>query len=170
MGTSLGPLEWSGDRWTVGDYSRPYGDWLVFRADGLYQRTRTEELLIPWSRIMLGPRFTLGEKHPKSGNYGPMAMLGGLPGPWKGIGRGYLHMTLRHPYEDRVVAFNRHPRWYDMTELALFGALLAHTGHAKKVHKFGDADWVGHAIGQLLRQRPRKLREIERVMDEILQA
>ncbi|MFF9077887.1 hypothetical protein ACF1FX_35395 [Streptomyces sp. NPDC014646] len=119
VGLSLGPLERVNDRWVVGDSRRPGGTWLEFRSGGLYQHEpNSEGKLIPWQRITLVTQFTLGAKYPKY-SYSPMALLGGLPGPWKGRGPGYLHMTLRHPYENEVVRFDRHPHWYNPTELVL---------------------------------------------------
>jgi len=152
---TLGPLEQVDGRWTVGDSRRPGGAWLEFRADGLYPHARDSVgQVIPWSRIMLVTRCTLGAKYPK-GSYGLMALLGGLPGPWKGRGRGYLHMTLRHPYEDWLAPFDRHPHWYDLTDLALFEALLTQTTNAREAQKFGDADWLNRAVERLARQQPR---------------
>ncbi|KAA6224298.1 hypothetical protein CP973_09550 [Streptomyces albofaciens JCM 4342] len=155
----------------MGDCFRPGGLWLEFRADGMYQHARTpaDELLIPWSRIMLGIGFTLGGKYPHYGSVSPLGWIGGLPGPWQGVGRGYLHMTLRHPYEDWQAAFDRHPRRYTMTELALLQSLLGHVGAAKEFHRFGDGEWLGRAVGLLTRERPRTGHALSRVMGEILE-
>ncbi|MFH8405900.1 hypothetical protein ACH4FX_14145 [Streptomyces sp. NPDC018019] len=119
---------------------------------------------------MLGLGFTLGGKYPHRSNVSILGMLGGLPGPWKGIGRGYLHMTLRHPYEDWQAVFDRHPRRYTLTELTLFQALLGHVGAAKEFHRFGDAEWLGRAVDRLTRQRPRTTRALRQVMTELLEA
>ncbi|MFF8649326.1 hypothetical protein ACF06D_13960 [Streptomyces griseoluteus] len=165
-GESLGPLERVDGRWTVGDFRRPGGAWLRFGADGLHSYAQDSEgQMIPWSRIMLVPRFTLGAKYPK-GSYGVRALLGGLPGPWRGRGRGYLHMTLRHPYEDWVAPFDRHPHWYHPTELVLFGELLTQTANAGEANRFGDADWLGRAVELLARQRPRTAHEIHEAVAE----
>ncbi|MEU0968600.1 hypothetical protein ABZ357_25420 [Streptomyces sp. NPDC005917] len=167
---SLGPLERVDSRWAVGDYRRAGGTWLEFRTDGLYQHApHSEGQLIPWPRIVTVTRFTLGAKYPK-GSYGVLALLGGLPGPWKGRGRGYLHMTLRHPYEDWVAPFDRHPHWYNLTELVLFEALLTQTADAGEAHRFGDADWLGRAVDQLARQRARTARGIRQAVTEARQA
>ncbi|WP_053699262.1 hypothetical protein [Streptomyces sp. NRRL F-5755] len=168
---SLGPLACVDGHWVVGDCFRPGGLWLEFRPDGIYQHARTpsDELLIPWPRIMLGIGFSLGGKHPHHGSVSPMGTIGGLPGPWQGVGRGYLHMTLRHPYEDWLAPFNRHPHRYPMTELALFEALLGRTGAAKELHRLGDAEWLNRAVGLLKRQRPRTGRAVRQVMGEILE-
>ncbi|MFF9322854.1 hypothetical protein ACF1BP_36315 [Streptomyces sp. NPDC014735] len=170
VGLSLGPLERVNDRWVVGDSRRPGGTWLEFRSGGLYQHEpNSEGKLIPWQRITLVTQFTLGAKYPKY-SYSPMALLGGLPGPWKGRGPGYLHMTLRHPYENEVVRFDRHPHWYNPTELVLFQTLLAQTADAGEAHRFGDADWMDRAVEQLVRQRPSTARGVEQAVTEARQA
>ncbi|MET9530947.1 hypothetical protein ABZY02_10285 [Streptomyces sp. NPDC006649] len=164
---SLGPLERVDGRWAVGNCRRPGGTWLEFRADGLYQHAgdsgnslksgnsaQTDDQLIPWSRVMsIG--FTLGAKYPPMGSYGMRALLGGLPGPWKGRGHGYVHMTLRHPYENGLAAFDRHPYWYNLTHLALFEELLRQIASEGEAHRFADADWLGRAVELLARDRPR---------------
>ncbi|WP_343235266.1 hypothetical protein [Streptomyces sp. SID10853] len=164
INASLGPLERVNDRWIVGDYLRPGSVWLEFGADGLYQHAgregragKTEEQVIPWSRVML-IGFTLGGKHPPKGSYGVRALLGGLPGPWRGHGRGYLHLTLRHPYENGLVTFDRHPRWYDLTDLSWFQELLRQTAGEGEAHRFADAEWLGRAVGALAGQRIRSAR------------
>ncbi|MFJ6560720.1 hypothetical protein ACIQMV_12685 [Streptomyces sp. NPDC091412] len=168
--TSLGPLELTDGRWVVGDPSGPKGYWVELRADGLYQHEPDSEgQLIPWPRVMLGMLFTLGAKYPARGNYSPMGMLGGLPGPWRGRGSGYLHMTLRHPYEDWVARFDRHPRFYGGTELVLFEELLRQTVQAGEAHLFGDPAWLGSVTGQLALQRPWSARAIREAVAEARQ-
>ncbi|MGW1132851.1 hypothetical protein [Streptomyces griseoluteus] len=168
-GESLGPLERVDGRWTVGDFRRPGGAWLRFGAEGLHSYAHNAEgRMIPWSRIMLLTRFTLGAKYPK-GSYGVRALLGGLPGPWRGRGRGYLHMTLRHPYEDWVAPFDRHRHWYNLTELVVFGELLTRTAEAGEAHRFGDADWLGRAVELLATRRPRTARQIHEAVAETRQ-
>ena len=88
MTTSLGPLELLDGCWVVGDTGK--GHWVEFRRDGLYQHEPDSEQLIPWPRIMLGMDLTLGSKYPGRGSYGVGGLLGGLPGPWRGRGSGYL--------------------------------------------------------------------------------
>ncbi|MEV4924771.1 hypothetical protein [Streptomyces roseoverticillatus] len=153
-GVSLGPLERIDGRWVVGESRKPGGTWLEFRAEGLYQHARDSEgQLIPWSRIMILGRCTIGAKYPRD-SYGVKALLDALPGPWRGHGRGYLHMTLRHPYEDWQAPFNLHPRWYSPTELELFQELLAQTNAAGETHRLGDADWLSRTVEGLAGQRP----------------
>ncbi|MGW9075744.1 hypothetical protein [Streptomyces kronopolitis] len=160
-GMSLGPLERRDGRWTVGDRRKPDGTWLEFGSDGLHQRTGDSDgQLIPWPRIML-VHFTLGAKNPK-GTYGVRALFGG--------GRGYLHMTLRHPYEDWIAPFDCHAHRYHLTELVWFDALLTQTVTGGEAHRFGNADWLDHAVEGLVRQRPRTTRTIRQAVAEALQA
>ncbi|MCX5114817.1 hypothetical protein OOK13_41495 [Streptomyces sp. NBC_00378] len=152
---SLGPLEQVDDRWVLGDHLRLGSTWLELRTEGLYQHGgESEGQLIPWPRVML-VGFTLGTKYPPKGSYGVLALLGGLPGPWKGHGRGYLHMTLRHPYENWLASFDRHPRAYNSTELVLFQELLSQTASEGEADRLADSDWLGRAVELLVTQRPR---------------
>ncbi|MEV5378411.1 hypothetical protein AB0L26_20930 [Streptomyces nondiastaticus] len=165
-GASLGPLERIDGRWLMGDSRRPGGTWLEFRAEGLYQHARgSEGRLIPWSRIMILGRCTLGAKYPK-GSYGAKALLDVLPGPWRGHGHGYLHMTLRHPYEDWQAPFDLHPRRYRPTELVLLEELLAQTNDAGEAHRLGDADRLSLTIERLGEQRPWAARKIRDAVKE----
>ena len=147
--TSLGPLGLEDGRWVVGDVRRPGGTWVEFRADGLFQHAGDSEgLLIPWRRIMLGMRITLGSKYPAKG------FLGGMPGTWKRRGPGYLHMTLRHPYEDWSARFDRHPRAYSGYQMILLTELLRQAVEAGEAERLGDPEWLGTVVGRLAPQRP----------------
>ncbi|MDQ0991016.1 hypothetical protein [Streptomyces sp. V3I7] len=152
---SLGPLHLLDGRWVVGDVRRPDGCWVEFREDGLYEHERGGEgQLIPWGRIMLAPHITLGAKYPDNPHYGLLGLLGGLPGPWRGRGGGYLHLTLRHPYEDWLARFDRHPHRYPLVELLLLEELLRQTAAAREAHLLGDPEWLGAVVGRLAPQRP----------------
>ncbi|MFF2809127.1 hypothetical protein ACFVT2_18460 [Streptomyces sp. NPDC058000] len=155
---SLGPLERVNGRWSAGDRTKPGGTWLEFSADGLLQHVSdSEEQLIPWGRIMLAG-FTFGAKHPPRGSHGVRTLFGG--------GRGYVHMTLRHPYEDWVVSFDCHRRRYRATELVWWETLFSQTVAAGEAHRFGDADWLSRAIEELVRQRPRTARKIRQAVTQ----
>ncbi|MEV5986917.1 hypothetical protein AB0L85_18140 [Streptomyces sp. NPDC052051] len=64
-------------------------------------------------------------------------------------------MTVRHPYENRLAAFDRHPHPYNSTALVLFEELLRQTADEGEAERFADADWLGRAVGFLATQRPR---------------
>ncbi|MGW2599903.1 hypothetical protein [Streptomyces klenkii] len=163
---SLGPLERVDGRWVVGESRKPGGTWLEFRPDGLYQHARDSEGdLIPWSRVMLLGHCTVGAKYPRD-TYGLKALLDVLPGPWRGHGRGYLHLTLRHPYKDWAAPFLLHPRWYRPTELVLLQELLEQTGGAGETHRLGDAEWLSRVVERLEGQRPRSARKIRELVGE----
>lgn len=168
-GASLGPLERDGGRWLVGDDRGRYGYWVEFREDGLYQYApRAEGQLVPWSRVMLVQRFTLGAKYPR-GNFGLRGWLGGLRGPWLGSGPGYLHMTLRHPYEDWLARFDRHPRSYSGYQLFLFQELLRQTVGLGQAHRLGDPEWLDRVVTRLAPLRPRGYRGFERAVTTALE-
>ncbi|MEU6090443.1 hypothetical protein ABZ865_27275 [Streptomyces sp. NPDC047085] len=146
---SLGPLERIDGRWVLGDARRPDGFRVEFREDGLYQHERSGEgLLIPWSRIMLGVRLTLGAKYPHKGH--GFGLRDCLPGPWKGHGSGYLHMTLRHPYEDFILRFTTHPHRYRATDVLLLEALLTHAVQEGEVHRLAAQDRLSRMVAQLV--------------------
>lgn len=92
------------------------------------------------------------------GSYGALTLLGGLPGLWKGRGRGYLHLTLRHPYENWPATFDRHPHWYNPTHLSLFQELMRQTAAEGRAHRFADTEWLSRAVGSLAGYRPRSAR------------
>ncbi|MFI8201691.1 hypothetical protein [Streptomyces sp. NPDC085937] len=107
--TQLGPLELVGGRWTIGEATRPDTHWVEIRQDGLHQHEpESEGRLVPWPRIMAGIWLTWG-KHSwttnSRGTYTFKGMVAGRDGGW-------LHMTLRHPYEDHQLRFDQHARPY----------------------------------------------------------
>jgi len=167
---SLGPLTLHDGRWVVGDVRRPDGWWVEFREDGLFQHARNSKgELIPWSRFMLGMRVTVGAKYP-SRSFSMMGIFGGVPGPWKGHGGGYLHMTLRHPYEDWVVRFDRHPRWYSGFDVLGLEELLRQTIDAGEADRLGDPDWLGPVVERLAPQRPWTVRAIREAVTRAREA
>ncbi|WP_241844896.1 hypothetical protein [Streptomyces silvensis] len=153
---TLGPLEVIDGRCLVGDVrGHPDGPWVEFRTEGLYQHgpsagedARAEGEPTPWTRIMLGMDVVVGRGHPAKGNFTVSGWLGGLPG-FKGRGGGHLGMTLRHPYEDRRVRYERHPRWYGVYEIAFLEELLRQTVAAGEAHRLADADWLERVVGRL---------------------
>ncbi|MFK0258557.1 hypothetical protein [Streptomyces sp. NPDC090445] len=148
--TALGPLELVEGTWVVGDSRRPGGSWLEFRAEGLHRQARDGDgELIPWSRIMLGIAVYIGRGYPRQGQFTMAGLLGNMPGPFRAHGRGHLDLTLRHPYEDRKLTFDRHPRAYRVMETFLLEQLLSQVVAAKEAHRLGDPDWLGRAVGRL---------------------
>ena len=151
---SLGPLERVDGRWALGDARRPGRARVEFRPDGLLAIARDSGAsgaeVVPWSRIMLGFRITLGGRYPR-GLYAQMGILGGLPGPFKGRGGGYLHMTVRHPYEDQELFFDRHPRWYRTRDVLFLQAVMTQLVKDGEVHRLGDPDWTARVVEHLSR-------------------
>ncbi|MFF4324193.1 hypothetical protein [Streptomyces sp. NPDC001568] len=147
---ALGPLEQADGRWVVGDAGRAGGTWVEFRPDGLCPyESGSEGETITWSRIMIGISVTIGRGTPSHGGHITVpGMLGALPG-LRGRGVGHLNMTVRHPYEDRTVYFDRHPRRYELAELHLLDVLMRDTVEAGEAHLLGDAAWLAHAVEQL---------------------
>jgi len=150
---TYGPLELVEGRWVVGDSHRPDGCWVELRTEGMVRHASgTEDELIPWSRVMLGISIQIGHGTKGSGYQGELGLtgvFGGLPGPFKGRGGGHLGMTLRHPYEDRKLTFDRHPEWYKPTHILLLAELMTQTVAAGDAHRLGDADWLEWAVGRL---------------------
>jgi hypothetical protein len=165
MTDTLGPLERIDGRWVLGDARRPDGTWVEFREEGLHQHERdTEGLLIPWSRIMLGMRVTLGSKYPRRDHGTGLRNV--VPGPWKGHALGYLHMTLRHPYEDHVLRFGMHPGLYDLTEVVLLEQLLTHAVQERQLPRLADPERLGRMVTYLAPLRPRTFKAYTRAVTE----
>ncbi|MFI1801114.1 hypothetical protein ACH427_27685 [Streptomyces sp. NPDC020379] len=155
MGIVLGPLELIDGRCLVGDSRHPGGSWVEFRTQGLHRHVPDAEgELIPWARIMLGIGVIVGRGYPaKGGKFTMLGLLGGLPG-LKGRGGGHLDMTLRHPYEDWSVRFDRHAHWYRLFDVTLLEELLRQTVAAGEAHRLADADWLGRVVVRLTALKP----------------
>ncbi|WP_158515549.1 hypothetical protein [Kitasatospora sp. MBT63] len=153
MRKTYGPLELVSGRWVVGDSHRPDGCWVEFRTEGMVRlEGGAEDEVIPWSKVMLGIGIQIGHGTRGSASEGELGLtgiLGGLPGPFKGRGGGHLSMTLRHPYEDRKLTFDRHAAWYKPTHILLLAELMTQTVAAGDAHRLGDADWLAWAVGRL---------------------
>ncbi|WP_167534452.1 hypothetical protein [Streptomyces tendae] len=145
-GTHLGPLELVGGRWAVGDATRPDTHWVEIRPDGLHQHEPDSEgRLVPWSRIMTGVWLTWG-KHSGSTNSRGMYTFKGLVAERDG---GWLHMTLRHPYESHQLRFDQHTRPYRAVDVLRLESLLRQLVDEGKLHLLGDPEWVGRAVACL---------------------
>ncbi|MFJ8901845.1 hypothetical protein [Streptomyces sp. NPDC102370] len=145
-GTHLGPLELVGGRWAVGDATRPDTHWVEIRPDGLHQHEPDSEgRLVPWSRIMTGVWLTWG-KHSGSTNSRGMYTFKGLVAERDG---GWLHMTLRHPYENHQLRFDQHTRPYRAVDVLRLESLLRQLVDEGKLHLLGDPEWVGRAVACL---------------------
>ncbi|MFI5620535.1 hypothetical protein [Streptomyces sp. NPDC051567] len=148
-----GPLELVDGRCGMGDSRRPGGSWVEFRTEGMVRHTGgTEGDLIPWSRVMMGICVYIGQTSSTmgyAGEVGVMGILGGLPGPFKGRFGGNLRMTLRHPYEDHDLTFDRHAHWYKPTHVMLLAGMMKYTVDAGEPHRLGDTDWLWWAVGRL---------------------
>ncbi|MFE9707750.1 hypothetical protein [Streptomyces sp. NPDC005930] len=145
-GMSLGPLHLTRGRWAVGDASRPGTHWVEFRPDGLRQHEPDSEgRSIPWSRIMTGVWFTWG-KHPRNTNSRGMYTLKGMVAE---RGGGWMHLTLRHPYQDEQLRFDRHERPYRAVDVLRLESLMRQLVDEGKPHLLGDTEWVGRAVAHL---------------------
>ncbi|MGC0383416.1 hypothetical protein [Streptomyces sp. SAI-129] len=144
---SLGPLELTDGRWRVGDAAQPGAHWVEFRPDGLHQHEPDSEgRLVPWSRIMNGIRITWG-KHPWNTNSRGLYTLRGMVATRDG---GWLHMTLRHPYEDHQLRFDQHARPYRAVDALRLEALLRQLADEGRLQLLGDPEWVGRATAHLV--------------------
>ncbi|RRR83439.1 hypothetical protein EHS43_14195 [Streptomyces sp. RP5T] len=145
-GAFLGPLELFDGRWVVGDATRPGTRWVELRPDGLYQHEPDSEgRLVPWSRIMTGIWITWGKHfwNPNSrGRYTVRGTVAGRHGGW-------MHMTLRHPYENHQLSFDQHARPYRVVDVLRLEYLLRHLIDEGKLHLLGEPEWVGHAVAHL---------------------
>ncbi|MFD4724607.1 hypothetical protein ACFWNW_05940 [Streptomyces seoulensis] len=105
--TALGPLELVDERWVLGDAERDAR--VEFHPEGLYSRARDgAEDVLPWSRIMLGMRLTLGGRYP--GRTGQLALLEKLLG--QTVRAGEVARLADGDWLGRVVArLAEHGRW-----------------------------------------------------------
>ncbi|MEU0941373.1 hypothetical protein ABZ379_01050 [Streptomyces canus] len=146
-GASLGPLEPHDGRWVVGDATRAGTHWVGLRPDGLYQHEPDSEgRLFPWSRIMTGIWITWGKHSWNSVSRGRYTVKGMVAGR----GGGWMHMTLRHPYEDHQLRFAQHARPYRAVDVLRLEYLLRHLVDEGKLHLLGDPEWVGDAVAHLV--------------------
>src|SRR5262245_44885609 len=165
----LGPLELAGGHWAVGDTMRPGARCVEFRPEGLYQREPgSAGRLIPWSRIMTGIWITWGE-HPGNTHSRGLYTLKGTVAARDG---GWMHMTLRHPYEDCQLRFDRHARPYRAVEALRLEYLLRQLVDEGKLHLLADPEWVGRAVAYLAGGKNRWItyRGLRRVAAEALTA
>ncbi|MEV3914174.1 hypothetical protein [Streptomyces canus] len=72
-----------------------------------------------------------------------------LKGTVAGRNGGWLHMTLRHSYEDDQMGFDRHARPYRAVDALRLEYLLRHLVAEGTPHLLGDSDWVGRAVAYL---------------------
>ncbi|CAM5618500.1 hypothetical protein SVIOM342S_00541 [Streptomyces violaceorubidus] len=141
---SLGPLELTDGRWGVGDATRPDTHWVELRPEGLHQHEPDSEgRLVPWGRIMNGVRITWG-KHPWDTNNRGLYTLRGTVATRDG---GWLHMTLRHPYEDHQLRFDQHTRPYRAVDALRLEALLRQLADDGKLQLLGDPGMGGPCRG-----------------------
>lgn len=145
-GAFLGPLELSNGRWGVGDITRAATHSVELRPDGFYQQAPDSEgQLVPWPRIMTGVWFTWGKHawNPNSrGRYTLRGTVAGHAGGW-------MHLTLRDPYEDHQLRFDQHARPYRAVDVLRLEHLLRHLADEGTLHLLGDPEWVGRAVGNL---------------------
>ncbi|GHF96907.1 hypothetical protein [Streptomyces thermodiastaticus] len=143
---SLGPLAPAGGRWGIGDAERPGRHWVEFRPDGLCRhQPDAEEQLIPWSRVMTGIWITWGRFPWNTGSRGKYTLRGKVAGR----AAGWLHMTLRHPYEDAALRFDRHEAKYRAVDAVRLEELLRQLVETDRLRLLGDPDWVGRAVAHL---------------------
>ncbi|MEH6374273.1 hypothetical protein V7793_08025 [Streptomyces sp. KLMMK] len=66
--------------------------------------------------------------------------------------------------------FDRHSRWYGITEVAILEELLGQTAAAGEVHRLADVDWLSRVVGRLAPQVPRTTGGIRKAVTQALQA
>ncbi|MEU2026772.1 hypothetical protein ABZ565_32220 [Streptomyces sp. NPDC016469] len=165
----LGPLELTGGRWGIGDATRPGTHWVELRPDGFQQHEPDAEgELVPWARVMTGIRITWG-KHARNtatrGAYTLKGMVAERDGGW-------LHMTLRDPYEDHHLRFDQHTSPYRAVDALRLEALLRKLTDEGGLRLLGDPEWVGRAVACLAGGKNRWITEgaLERAVTEALEA
>ncbi|MET7690284.1 hypothetical protein ABZT06_20255 [Streptomyces sp. NPDC005483] len=168
-GAFFGPLELVDGHWGIGDATRAGTHWVELRPDGLYQHEPDSGgRLIPWSRIMTGIWITWGKHSWASSSRGRYTVKGMVAGR----GGGWMHMTLRHPYEDHQLRFDQHARPYRAIDVLRLEYLLRHLIAEGKPQLLGDPEWVGHSVANLAGGKNRWIttRELRRAAAEAVAA
>lgn len=62
---------------------------------------------------------------------------------------GWMHLTLRHPYEDLQLRFDQHERPYRAVDALRLEHLLRQLIDEEKLQLLGDPEWVGRAVAHL---------------------
>ncbi|MFD8376233.1 hypothetical protein ACFV2Z_36710 [Streptomyces sp. NPDC059688] len=167
--THLGPLELTDGHWGVGDATRPGTHWVEFRPDGLHQHEPDSEgRSVPWSRIMTGIGITWGKHSWNTSSRGIYTLRGAVASR----DGGWMHMTLRHPYENDLLRFDQHVRPYRALDALRLEYLLRQLIDEGKPHLLGDPEWVGRAVAHLAggKERWATYRALRRVAAEALAA
>ncbi|WP_345940972.1 hypothetical protein [Streptomyces sp. E2N166] len=72
-----------------------------------------------------------------------------LKGMVAGREGGWMHLTLRHPYENHQLRFDQHARPYRAVDTLRLESLLRQLIDERKLHLLGDPEWVGRAVACL---------------------
>ncbi|MGQ4486483.1 hypothetical protein LRE75_36780 [Streptomyces sp. 372A] len=166
---SLGPLELADGRWGIGDAARTGGHGVELRPDGFHQHEPDGEgQLVPWARVMTGIRLTWGKRPQDTASRGKYT-LKGMVADRDG---GWLHMTLRDPYEDHQLRFDQHTRPYRAVDVLRLEALLRRLTDEGRPHLLGDPEWVGRAVAALAGGKNRWVTDgsLEQAVTEALEA
>ncbi|MEV5600074.1 hypothetical protein AB0L33_01360 [Streptomyces sp. NPDC052299] len=94
---------------------------------------------------MTGIRLTWG-KRPRDTTSRGAYTLKGMVADRDG---GWLHMTLRDPYEDHQLHFDQHTRPYRAVDALRLEALLRRLTDEGRLRLIGDPEWVGQAVAAL---------------------
>ncbi|WP_345694848.1 hypothetical protein [Kitasatospora terrestris] len=148
----LGPLEWSGDRWTIGDPTARRAQYLTLDPEGLAAWKgggRTE--VVPWRRFM---ELHLPAEPTRLDNSRTLAVLADLALNLNGFSRfgggpAGVGATLRHPYEYWGADFSHHARRYSRYSVGLASELLAQTVASARPERLGDPAWVRAVVTAL---------------------
>lgn len=169
VNASLGPLELTDGRWGIGDAARPGTHWVELRPDGFQQHALgTAGELVLWSRVMTGIRITWG-KHARNtssrGKYTLKGMVADRDGGW-------LHMTLRDPYEDHQMRFDQHTPPYRAVDALRLESLLRRLTDEGRLSLLGDPEWIGRVAARLAGGKNRWVTDgsLEQAVAEALEA
>lgn len=172
MNRELGPLEFAGAHWVIGD---PAGEHLKFTPEGIaLWSDGIEKQIIAWSRLMdFGLQTQPGKFASSKGLERAtkiIADLAGLPNAANGGSR--VGATLRHPYIDWTADFDHHLRKYSRHHIKLVDEFLRQVVERKMASRLGDPEWMSAAVDKLSqlptsgsRRRSRKT-FIEGLLDE----
>jgi hypothetical protein len=148
MTSHLGPLEFIGGQWILGDPA-PRSKHFKFQREGLSHWVNgVEAESIPWSRLM---NLDLSVQPSRLGNSGALAKVTNfflaLTGMSRhGGGEAYLAATLRNPYQDWNATFTHATNRYDRREIRLTEEFFKQVVESGRTANLGDPHWVAAAV------------------------
>ncbi|MFD7261102.1 hypothetical protein [Streptomyces sp. NPDC059874] len=149
MAQHLGPLEWVGGRWVIGDSTRESGLSIALTPEGLEHRRRGETA--PLVTVEWGQFVTLGVN--VAYRNWQTSRAAGFVAAFRNVDWGRdgcsLQGNLLHPYEHWSARYTHHARRYGAGHVIVLQALFDQLSDARALDRLGDPEWLGAAVTEL---------------------